>query len=210
MGAYEDVKSVHIVMEFCAGGELLVRIKAKGHYSARAAASIFRAIMNFVDSCHSLCVMHRDIKPDNFLFSCKDEMARLKAIDFGLSNLHSRGETFSFFFICFMHVKGVLKAIERLLFVLNCGCLCLHYHMCSRRQKHISYINALFFLNTPWHTFQGRYMRIWFEVLTMLLLKCYGTNMEKKQTFGVQEFFCMFYSVVRHHFGQVTIFFCYF
>lgn len=53
MGAYEDVKSVHIVMEFCAGGELLVWIKAKGHYSARAAASIFGAIMNFVDSCHS-------------------------------------------------------------------------------------------------------------------------------------------------------------
>ncbi|GAY66282.1 hypothetical protein CUMW_247510 [Citrus unshiu] len=59
MGAYEDVKSVHIVMEFCAGGELLVWIKAKGHYSARTAASIFGAIMNFVDSCHSFgCDAH--------------------------------------------------------------------------------------------------------------------------------------------------------
>lgn len=92
MGAYEDVKSVHIVMEFCAGGELFDEIKAKGHYSERAAAPIFRAIINFVDNCHSLGVMHRDIKPENFLFSGKDEMARLKAIDFGLSTYIQEGK----------------------------------------------------------------------------------------------------------------------
>lgn len=48
--------------------------------------------MNFVDSYRSLGVMRRDRKPENFLFSGKDEMARLKAIDFGLSTYIYEGK----------------------------------------------------------------------------------------------------------------------
>ncbi|GAY33982.1 hypothetical protein CUMW_288220, partial [Citrus unshiu] len=74
-GAYEDRHSVHIVMELCAGGELFDRIIAKGHYSERDAASVFRVIMNVVNVCHSKGVMHRDLKPENFLFTTRDENA---------------------------------------------------------------------------------------------------------------------------------------
>ncbi|KAE8729061.1 Calcium-dependent protein kinase 9 [Hibiscus syriacus] len=83
--AYEDGKNVHLVMELCWGGELFDRIIAKGSYSERQAASIFRQIVNVVHACHFMGVMHRDLKPANFLLVNKDENSPIKATDFGLS-----------------------------------------------------------------------------------------------------------------------------
>ncbi|KAK8946342.1 Calcium-dependent protein kinase 2 [Platanthera zijinensis] len=94
-GSYEDKKSVHLVMELCAGGELFDRIIAKGHYTERAAAGIFRAIMNVVNTCHFMGVIHRDFKPENFLFATEDEGAMLKATDFGLSVFLEEGKVYS-------------------------------------------------------------------------------------------------------------------
>lgn len=85
MGAYEDKQHVHLVMELCRGGELFDRIIAKGSYSEREAACIFRQIVNVVHVSHFMGVMHRDLKPENFLMVSKDDKAPLKATDFGLS-----------------------------------------------------------------------------------------------------------------------------
>ncbi|PIN06911.1 Ca2+/calmodulin-dependent protein kinase, EF-Hand protein superfamily [Handroanthus impetiginosus] len=79
---YEDDSAVHIVMELCEGGKLFDRIVARGHYTERAAAVVFRII---VEVCHRNGVMHHDLKPENFLFANKKETSPLKAIDFGLS-----------------------------------------------------------------------------------------------------------------------------
>ena len=84
-GAYEDKNYVHLVMEFCAGGELFDRIIAKGKYSELAAARLFKTVVQVIHTCHSLGVMHRDLKPENFLFLHKGEDSPLKTIDFGLS-----------------------------------------------------------------------------------------------------------------------------
>ncbi|KAG6524429.1 calcium-dependent protein kinase 12-like [Zingiber officinale] len=84
-GAYEDKGSVHLVMELCSGGELFDRITAKGSYSEREAAAVFRDIVNVVNACHFMGVMHRDLKPENFLLVSKKEDSPLKATDFGLS-----------------------------------------------------------------------------------------------------------------------------
>uniref|UniRef100_A0A0C9QMZ9 non-specific serine/threonine protein kinase n=1 Tax=Wollemia nobilis TaxID=56998 RepID=A0A0C9QMZ9_9CONI len=94
-GAYEDMTSVHVVMELCAGGELFDRIVERGHYSEHKAAALTRIIVSVVETCHSLGVMHRDLKPENFLFSNKNEDSPLKTIDFGLSIFFKPGETFS-------------------------------------------------------------------------------------------------------------------
>ena len=99
-GAYEDRHSVHIVMELCAGDELFDRIIAKGHYSERDAASVFRVIMNVVNVCHSKGVMHRDLKPENFLFTTRDENAVLKATDFGLSVFFEEGKFLHHIYVC--------------------------------------------------------------------------------------------------------------
>lgn len=83
--AYEDDDSIHLVMEFCGGGELFDKIKAQSYYSEKDAVEIIRPIVNVVHVCHFMGVMHRDLKPENFLFSSNDENAVLKAIDFGCS-----------------------------------------------------------------------------------------------------------------------------
>ncbi|KAK9209711.1 hypothetical protein WN944_002079 [Citrus x changshan-huyou] len=93
-GAYEDMRFVHIVMELCAGGELFDRIIAKGHYSERAAASVFRDIMNVVNVCHTKGVVHRDLKPENFLFISNDENAIMKVTDFGFSFFFEEGKVY--------------------------------------------------------------------------------------------------------------------
>ncbi|KAI4320171.1 hypothetical protein MLD38_033677 [Melastoma candidum] len=94
-GTYEDNMFVHIVMEVCEGGELFDRIIQKGYFSEREAAKLIKTIVGVVEGCHSLGVMHRDLKPENFLFKSKDEEARLKATDFGLSMFYKPGEFFS-------------------------------------------------------------------------------------------------------------------
>ncbi|XP_078149323.1 calcium-dependent protein kinase 10-like [Carex rostrata] len=93
--AYEDHEAVHIIMELCEGGELFDRIIARGHYSERAAADVFRTIVEVVRVCHSNGVIHRDLKPENFLYANNKDNSPLKAIDFGLSVFFRPGEVFS-------------------------------------------------------------------------------------------------------------------
>ena len=90
-GAYEDKQNVHLVMELCLGGELFDRITAKGSFSEREAASLFRQIVNVVHACHFMGVMHRDLKPENFLLVDR-ENSFLKATDFGLSVFIEEGQ----------------------------------------------------------------------------------------------------------------------
>jgi calcium-dependent protein kinase len=91
-GAFEDTDSVHLVMEFCSGGELFDRITAKGNYSERQAAAVCRDVLTVVHVCHFMGVMHRDLKPENFLLASPADDAPLKAIDFGLSVFIEEGQ----------------------------------------------------------------------------------------------------------------------
>ncbi|EFN52073.1 hypothetical protein CHLNCDRAFT_32668 [Chlorella variabilis] len=75
---------VHIVLDYCSGGELHHRI-GETNYSERTVASYMRAVLRTLAQCHSQNILHRDIKPGNFLLASGDAAARLKAIDFGLA-----------------------------------------------------------------------------------------------------------------------------
>ncbi|KAJ4772397.1 Calcium-dependent protein kinase [Rhynchospora pubera] len=93
--AMEDYEFVYLIMELCEGGELFDRIVARGHYSERAAANVFRTIVEVVQLCHEQGVIHRDLKPENFLFANTSEDSPLKAIDFGLSVFFKPGQQFT-------------------------------------------------------------------------------------------------------------------
>lgn len=92
---YEDRENVHIVLEYCTGGELFDRIIAKGTFSEAEAARFFRQMVEMVAHAHSLGVIHRDIKPENFLLSSQTDDTDLVACDFGLGTFFKPGDEFN-------------------------------------------------------------------------------------------------------------------
>ncbi|XP_019172026.1 PREDICTED: calcium-dependent protein kinase 18-like [Ipomoea nil] len=94
--AFEDDNFVYIVMELCEGGELLDRILAKkdSRYCEKDAAVIVRQMVKVAAECHLHGMVHRDMKPENFLFKSTREDSSLKAVDFGLSDFIRPGKKF--------------------------------------------------------------------------------------------------------------------
>ena len=84
----EDDSFVYIVMNFCSGGDLMKYIANDQGFSERTAAELFSSMLEGVAHCHALGVMHRDLKPDNFLLETPTTSARdaqLRIADFGLA-----------------------------------------------------------------------------------------------------------------------------
>ena len=109
----EDDTHVHLVQEWCKGGELHHRVGGGGgggsagkgasggggdlaarsqqqhhhhhHYSERTVASFMRAVLRTLAQCHAQHILHRDVKPGNFMLLDGTERSPLRAIDFGLA-----------------------------------------------------------------------------------------------------------------------------
>ncbi|XP_068465686.1 calcium-dependent protein kinase 28-like isoform X2 [Phaseolus vulgaris] len=94
--AFEDDSYVYIVMELCEGGELLDRILAKkeSRYTEKDAAVVVRQMLKVAAECHLHGLVHRDMKPENFLLKSTKEDSPLKATDFGLSDFIKPGKKF--------------------------------------------------------------------------------------------------------------------
>lgn len=80
---FEDEKHFILVMEYYSGGELFDHIvEGQKIFTEREAADIMKQIMEFLDYCHSLGLVHADLKPENIVLS--DE-GSIKVLDFGMS-----------------------------------------------------------------------------------------------------------------------------
>jgi hypothetical protein len=93
-GAYEDCRAVNLVLELCAGGDLLDHILCSGRLPEDDAAAAARAIVLALQRCHARGVMHRDVKPENFLLAAAGCAASCRVSDFGVSALFSPGQKF--------------------------------------------------------------------------------------------------------------------
>lgn len=102
---YEDATHVYLVQELCHGGDLDTLISDQGPFTERQAALVLYECLRVIAACHSLNVVHGDVKPANFLL--KQHLRNplplieaasitnwLKAIDFGCSQ-EVRGLRFS-------------------------------------------------------------------------------------------------------------------
>jgi len=95
--AFEGSDLICLVLEFCAGGDVLERITvAKERMPERDAASLLRQMLAAIEHLHLQGIIHRDIKPENFLFAGEQPekaplTTPLKLIDFGLSKRVSGG-----------------------------------------------------------------------------------------------------------------------
>ena len=83
--SFIDHRYVHIVMEYCSGGELFDRIVAHSKFNENYASKLMSQMLSAVKHLHDKGIVHRDLKPENYLMMDKSETSEVKLIDFGLS-----------------------------------------------------------------------------------------------------------------------------
>jgi serine/threonine protein kinase len=77
---YEDRSHVHIVSELCRGGTL-----ENDMFAEEDVKAFMTQILQAIDAMHHAGIVHRDIKPGNFVRVLGPEDRDIKAIDFGIS-----------------------------------------------------------------------------------------------------------------------------
>jgi serine/threonine-protein kinase len=75
-----------LVMERLRGETVRQRLRREGAFAAADAIAITIAILDALEACHALGMIHRDVKPSNvFLTTAPGAPTRAKLIDFGLA-----------------------------------------------------------------------------------------------------------------------------
>eukprot|EP00434_Breviolum_minutum_P012460 symbB.v1.2.010977.t2/scaffold725.1/size168906/3 len=91
---FEDKRYMYMVMEFCQGGELFDRLLEVGNFSENQAAIIMQQIFRGVYYLHTMKIVHRDLKIENFMFAGEGpvEANMIKIIDFGFARSFEEGQ----------------------------------------------------------------------------------------------------------------------
>ncbi|XP_062842907.1 MAP kinase-activated protein kinase 2 [Trichomycterus rosablanca] len=84
---YKGNKCLLIVMECMEGGELFSRIQDRGDqaFTEREASDIMKSIGEAIQFLHAMNIAHRDVKPENLIYSSKLSCPVLKLTDFGFA-----------------------------------------------------------------------------------------------------------------------------
>lgn len=84
---FEDRSRSYLVMEMCAGGTLFDRIVEAKQFSETEAVILSQQMIRGLFYMHSHQICHRDVKPENFLFTNRAPLkhGHLKIIDFGFA-----------------------------------------------------------------------------------------------------------------------------
>ncbi|XP_062826151.1 MAP kinase-activated protein kinase 3 isoform X2 [Anolis carolinensis] len=91
LDVYENIhhgkRCLLIIMECMEGGELFSRIQERGDqaFTEKEASEIMRDIGTAIQYLHGMNIAHRDVKPENLLYTSKEKDAVLKLTDFGFA-----------------------------------------------------------------------------------------------------------------------------
>ncbi|KAH6558306.1 hypothetical protein KP509_1Z070200 [Ceratopteris richardii] len=89
----EDKASIHLILELCRGGDLYERITENKRYTEVHAAFLMKSLLESIHFCHSMGIIHRDIKLENILLVDNSETSPIKLADFGLALEFTKGTT---------------------------------------------------------------------------------------------------------------------
>lgn len=87
---------VHIVMEYCEGGDLFSAIEEKGFFSEKEAAAVIKTLASVLSHAHRKGILHRDLKPENVLLLSKDSITDVRLADFGSATVLKKGTSNNF------------------------------------------------------------------------------------------------------------------
>ena len=88
----ETEKVIYLIQEYCPGKELSNYILYHSRIDEKEICKIFQQIISGVEYIHKMGIAHRDLKPENILLTGTND---IKIIDFGLSNVYSKGKLLS-------------------------------------------------------------------------------------------------------------------
>ncbi|WVW86510.1 hypothetical protein I302_108559 [Kwoniella bestiolae CBS 10118] len=85
---FESTHKFYIAFPLLTGGELLERLNTRGRFTEDAVKKVMIVMLDTLAFIHSHGIIHRDIKPDNFLYRTPDaEVDDIVLIDFGISKV---------------------------------------------------------------------------------------------------------------------------
>jgi len=91
---YSDTSYVHLVTEYCDGGDLVAKLNLQGgKFQEKEALLYLYQMLCAVNYLHEMRICHRDLKLENFILASKeDQNSSLKLIDFGFSKQFAPNE----------------------------------------------------------------------------------------------------------------------
>lgn len=81
----ETDELTYLVLELAERGDLLDFINSRKYLSEQTARNLFKDLVSGMSKCHSMEIVHRDLKCENLLL---DSQLRLKITDFGFARRH--------------------------------------------------------------------------------------------------------------------------
>jgi calcium-dependent protein kinase len=130
-GTYSEGGKVHIILQFCAGGSVMDRIRKDGQFGEATAAKYFKQMLRSAQYMHNQDVIHRDLKLENFLFLSKEPDAPLKVSDFGLASREGEGERFAGGNVAYMAPEMFTRSPDRASDMWMLG-VCLYMLVCGK------------------------------------------------------------------------------